>query len=189
MKIPSLMTFLTPAVLLIFALLPAQAATYYVEVDRATFFPATQTINVGDTVIWVNHDFNGDSHTSTSTLPTGDIDSWSGYMIDVDDEFPHTFNNPGTFTYFDLLDNGTGTIIVKAPVVTPIIHLVSPILSGGKFRFQATGLTVSKTNVLQVSTNLTSWTSVATSVATSGSLMFTNTIGPANRFFQVVELP
>jgi hypothetical protein len=60
---------------------------------------------------------------------------------------------------------------------------------GSQFLFAATGLTVGKTNVLQASTNLTSWVAIKTNVANNASLAFTNATALPGRFFRLVELP
>lgn len=66
------------------------------------------TINVGDTIRWLNVE---GIHTTQSVA--GQAESWdSGFMFDVGDTFERQFNNPGTFTYFCLIhggDNGDGT--------------------------------------------------------------------------------
>ena len=168
--------------------LQIQAAVYYVGVDGSGFSPATLPIEVGDTVIWVNND-DTFPHTTTSDLPFFNANYWDGTLVDQSDTFSQTFNNAGTFTYRDQLDIGTGTIIVSVPSATPVITLESPRLTGGQFLFEATGLTVGKTNVLLSSTNLTSWTSIRTNVAAGSSMTFTNATSPGQRFFQVMERP
>lgn len=164
------------------------AADYYIGVDGSGFSPATQTIEVGDTVIWVNND-EFFPHTTTSDLNIFDPGYWDGYLVNQDDTFSWTFNSVGTFAYHDNADNGIGTIIVNASSVTPTITLESPRLENGQFLFEATGLSVGKTSVLMSSTNLTSWTAIQTNVADGSSLTFTNTTSLGHCFFQVVEQP
>lgn len=167
---------------------PILAADYYVGVDDSGFSPATQTIEVGDTVIWVNND-EFFPHTTTSDLNFFDPDYWNGTMASQDDTFSWTFNSVGTFDYYDQVDNNLGTIIVNSPSVTPAITLVSPRVENGQFLFEATGLTAGKSSVLLSSTNLTSWTAIQTNVADGSSLTFTNTTSLGQCFFQVVEQP
>jgi len=167
--------------------IPIDAATFYVGVNRSHFSPAALTIEIGDTVVWENQDDFDDSHTTTSTLPFSNPDYWNGVLVDVGDTFAHTFNNTGIFNYDDQLDTGTGTITVVLPAV-PGVTLDSPRREGNWFLFDATGLTPGRTNILKTSTNLISWTSVSTNVATDSSMTFTNTITLPPRFFRLLEL-
>jgi plastocyanin len=166
----------------------SHAADYYIGVNGFGFSPSTQTIEVGDTVIWVNND-EFSSHTTTSDLSGSNPNYWNSLLVNQDDTFAHIFNNVGTFTYHDTFENTSGTIIVNSPSVTPTITLESPRLTNGQFLFAATGLTVGKSCVLMVSTNLTSWTGIKTNVAAGSSLTFTNATVSGSRFFQVVEQP
>jgi plastocyanin len=173
--------------LILLIALPAEAATRYVTVNGPSFSPATLTIAPGDTVVWENtEDFF--PHTTTSDLSLSDPNCWDGLLVGQGDTFDHTFNSPGTFTYHDKLDSGTGTITVSLPAPTGIV-LESARQEGSQFLFAATGLTAGKTNVLQASTNLTSWVAVTTNVANNPSLTFTNATTLPARFFRVVELP
>ena len=167
--------------------LPAEATTHNVTVNGSSFSPAALTIEVGDTVIWENLD-DPFSHTTTSDLPFSNPNYWNGLMVNQSDTFAHTFNNVGTFTYHDQLDSGTGAITVTLPA-PPGIVLESPRKEGGQFLFEATGLTVGKTNVLQASTNLTSWVTIKTNVADYTSMTFTNATTLPRRFFRLMERP
>ncbi|HEY5042383.1 MAG TPA: hypothetical protein VIK53_10305 [Verrucomicrobiae bacterium] len=163
------------------------ATTYNITVNGSLFSPATQTINTGDTVVWQNAD-DLFSHTTTSDLSPSNPNYWNGLLVNFGDTFSHTFNNVGTFTYHDQSDTGTGSITVILPA-PPMILLAAPRLNGTQFVFDATGLTVSKTNVLQASTNLTSWVAITTNVAATSSLTFTNATALPRRFFRLIELP
>lgn len=59
------------------------------------------------------------------------------------------------------------------------------------FRMSFTNVIAGKTNYVQAATNLTAatWTTIKTNVATSTSLTVTNAVGPAQRFYRIVELP
>ena len=163
------------------------AETHYVTVDDSGFSPSVLNINVGDTVVWVNND-EFFPHTTTSDLDFLDPDYWHYLFSDYEEEFPKTFNNPGTFTYYDQSEDNTGTIIVNA-VSTPEISLESPRVESGLFLFDVTGLTVGKTNVVEVSTNLLQWIPASTNVATASSLTITNAAVGGVKRFRVVELP
>ncbi len=167
---------------------PALAATYHVTVNGSHFSPAALTIEVGDMVVWEDQDNFGDPHTTTSTLPFLNPNYWRGILVDPGDTFAHTFSNVGAFNYFDEADTGTGTITVILPA-PPGIVLESPRKEGSQFLFDVTGLTVGKTNVLQASTNLTSWLAIQTNLATATAMTFTNTMTLPRRFFRLLELP
>ncbi len=167
--------------------LPAEAATHNVTVNGSSFSPAALTIEAGDTVVWENADAFF-SHTTTSDLPLFNPNYWHGVLVDQGDTFTLVFNNVGTFSYHDQLDAGTGTITVTLPA-PPGIVLASPRKEGGQFLFEATGLTVGKTNVLQASTNLTNWVAIKTNVADNASMTFTNATTLPRRFFRLMERP
>src|SRR5213594_843599 len=102
------LTFCLIAALLALVGLRLDGAT--VAVDDSGFSPATLTINVGDTVVWVNLD-DTFSHTTTGDLPVTNPNYWNGFLFDFFDTFAQQFNSVGRFTYHDQLDIGTGTII------------------------------------------------------------------------------
>lgn len=167
----------------------AVADDHYVTVDDSGFSPAALTIEVGDTVIWENVDDLDFPHTATSDLSPINSNYWRAFLAGYGDTDSHTFSNVGTFTYYDEDGPGTGSITVNQPSSPPAITLESPRLMDGQFLFEATGLTDGKTNVLSSSTDLTSWTEIATNVAAGVSMTFTNgTTGP-HRFFRLTELP
>jgi plastocyanin len=165
----------------------AAAAIHTVTVNEAFFSPSLLTIAAGDTVIWENVD-TFFPHTTISDLPSGNANYWTGLMVGEGDTFEHTFNNVGTFTYHDNQGSGQGTITVTAPPAAGIV-LAAPRTVGNQFYFDATGLTVGKTNVLQASTNLTSWVAIKTNVANNAAATFTNTMTLPKRFFRLLEQP
>ena len=70
----------------------ATAATVTVGIQNYTFNPNTITLNVGDSVNWVNQD--GITHSTTQ-----DANLWSS-DLSPGGSFSFMFNNPGTYTYF-----------------------------------------------------------------------------------------
>jgi len=85
----------------------AVATAPQVIVEHAMFGPATLTISVGTTVMWVNHD--NDLHTVTSSQGL-----FASLGLDSDDQFSYRFTAPGTYTYFCALrQHMKGTIIVQ----------------------------------------------------------------------------
>ena len=174
------------ALAIIFTAAQIQSATHFVFVDGSGFSPSSLNINTGDTVVWVNNDENF-SHTTTSLLPVLNPNYWNSLLFDYLDTFGKTFNNTGTFNYYDQLDIGTGTITVSATTPPPIITLENPRIASGKFLFNATGLTVGNTHTLEVSTNMIQWIPVSTNVADNSSMTFTNVITAGPHLFRVSE--
>jgi len=87
----------------------------------------------------------------------------------------------------------TATNTISITVVDPgAINLTVSGVTAGNFEFNATGLTVGKTNVLQTSTNLAAplpWLSISTNVAASSTASFTNAIATGSHFFRLLQLP
>lgn len=97
----------------------------------------------------------------------------------------------GTYTLIAIAtDNydatATNAITITVGSATPIT-LSAPRMSGGQFLFDVAGLTIGKTNVLQISTNLTAWTPVKTNVAASVSTTVTNTAVSGPHFYRVIQ--
>jgi len=70
----------------------ATAATVDVSIQNFAFNPNPITLNVGDSVNWVNQD--GVIHSTTQ-----DANLWSSDLASGE-SFSFMFNNPGTYTYF-----------------------------------------------------------------------------------------
>lgn len=153
-----------------------------VTIDASGFVPNLRTIDVGDSVMWLNLDMAG-PHSTTSDKPAGDPDHWN-VTLNYFEFYTRSFVRPGAFAYHDSVGGFTGTIIVTAPMVP---RLEASTLADGQFIFQATGLTVGKTNVIQSSTNLTSWIPIQTNTAASISMTFSSAISPGRSFYRLVE--
>lgn len=71
-----------------------------------SFNPASMSVKVGQTVMWVN---NGPSmHTTTSDLP-----GWDSGALNAGEAFSHTFTTIGTFTYHcSIHPTMHGTVVV-----------------------------------------------------------------------------
>ncbi len=130
-----------------------------------------------------------------------DVEFYVGTNL-VDDVFSSPFTTPitnlsaGTYILTVIAydsANATATNSITITVQNPDpITLAAAKAAAGKFRFDVTGLTTGKTNVLQASTNLifpNNWVSIATNVASSSSVSFTNSIVPGNSFFRLLQLP
>ena len=85
---------------------PVLAADQAVTIQGFAFSPATVTVNVGDSVTWINND--GATHTATgSGIDTGNINSGASDTV--------TFGSAGTFNYAcSIHPQMTGTVVVRA---------------------------------------------------------------------------
>ncbi len=139
-----------PVLLVLLAAPAAEAATHTVTTmatgDSSTpfaFSPESLTIQVGDTVRWVNGD--GTYHTTTSRGTGGASNGalWEGILDRQGATFEHTFTEVGTFPYFCSPHASfmTGAIVVtddetgggnggtggdnESPGFTPMVMLVA----------------------------------------------------------------
>ncbi len=88
---------------------PAAKTVTVRAMDGNMFSPATVTINVGDTVTWVNAD------TDTPHNSVSNDDLWDSGNMNSGAKFSHTFDTAGTFAYTCTYHAGmNGTVIVKA---------------------------------------------------------------------------
>lgn len=89
------------------------AAAQMVGIKNFAFSPQTTTINVGDSVMWMN----GDSTTHTVTAQDKSFDSG---RLAKDGNFSFTFTKAGTYAYVCAIhDSMTGTIEVKDTGAAP----------------------------------------------------------------------
>ncbi|HEX7392258.1 MAG TPA: cupredoxin domain-containing protein [Thermoplasmata archaeon] len=85
----------------------ATAADVSITIGDNFFSPASQTVFVGDRVIWTNT--GGNIHTVTSTTPAGILDSGN---IASGNTYEFTFATEGTFNYRCIYHPMTGSITV-----------------------------------------------------------------------------
>jgi hypothetical protein len=140
----------------------------------------------------------GADASDTDSDGLSDVEFYVGTNF-VDDVFSSPFtttvtNLPaGTYSLTVIAyDNAGATTTNSITIFVQNITLTSAKILAGKFQFNASGLTTGKTNVLQTSTNLVSaanWVSIATNVATTNSLSFTNSATGVRNFFRLVQLP
>jgi plastocyanin len=89
------------------------STNWQVTITGDTFDPNYITINVGDSVTWVN---NGGGVHSTVANP-GQADSWNSGGIADGNNYTYVFNTIGRFAYFcDIHPAMTGTVVVQQPV-------------------------------------------------------------------------
>jgi plastocyanin len=110
--------------------LPAQAATITIDLSNFQFVPKNQTVNVGDTITWVNQDFTQHDTTSgTNGIPNG---LWHSALLSHGQTFSFTFNSTGLYPYFCTPHvfsfNMVGLITVVAPNQPPIVSIATPAL-------------------------------------------------------------
>ena len=65
-----------------------------VKIANMAFSPATLTVPAGTTVTWVNYD--GDAH----SVESRDKAFPSSPLLNTGDKYSHTFDKPGTYTYY-----------------------------------------------------------------------------------------
>jgi len=119
-----------------FSLAGVRAATITVNMTNTTFSPSAVTINVGDTVTWVNKDFT--QHTSTSGSTCSPNGFWGSTTIGFSGTFSHTFNAAGSFPYFctpHCSFGMTGSVTVQS--AAPTVAITNPV-AGAVFAAPAT---------------------------------------------------
>jgi plastocyanin len=164
--------------LLLFCALATQADIVVTD-NGLGFSPDPANIDAGQAVFWQD-DGSGPYEI------VSDTGAWAPFFTPGGVQF----SAAGSYPYHDDAGN-FGTVQVVAITPTPIT-LSSPRMVAGQFQFDAAGLAVGKTNVLQSSTNLLlpgSWVAIATNVATSDSMTFTNATLSGAHFFRLVQLP
>lgn len=83
-----------------------------VFMQNSSFSPGSKTVSVGTTIKWINKD--GDIHDVISGAPGSPSGLFDSGDLNMNSEFPFTFSQAGTFTYFCSHHAGmTGTIIVQ----------------------------------------------------------------------------
>ena len=183
------MALLGGTVLVMFAARFVFATEYFVDMtDLDAFDPDALTIGVGDTVTWVN---NTDFEDHTSTSNTG---VWDSGDVGPGEIYSRTFNSPGTFPYHCIYHaNPAGTSGMIGTIT--VTNVVLPTLSApvrennSQFQFTISG-TSGKTYIIEVSSNLTSWTAIDTNVAPSNVFNYTNTSATnLAQFYRVRQEP
>ena len=150
-----------------------------------TFSPASLQIHVGDTVTWTNED-GLDFHDSYCP------GIWYSGMLDFGQQWSLMFPLAGTFSYEDsryYLVGMTGTIVVGPLIPQPVL-IDAALLADGTFQCTVSNLVVGKTNVIQASADLVSWTPVYTNVAFDTSYLFLDNAAAFNRrFYRAYVVP
>lgn len=96
------------AVLAVFRVSPARAATYSISIHGLAFDPPNLTVPPGSTVTWTNNETDGTVHSSTS-----DDGLWDSPDLSPGQSFSFTFDKAGTFNFHCRFHSYmTGTITV-----------------------------------------------------------------------------
>ena len=108
---------------------PSLAADFTVDVTNYKFTAKTQTIGVGDKVVWT---FTDEGHTTTSR--PGQIDSWDSKVEDAGGRFEHTFTKPGRYDYVCTPHESfmSGSIVVGKDTVADTVDAFKTKASGTK---------------------------------------------------------
>jgi plastocyanin len=78
-----------------------------IAVDNFTFTPATLTVPVNSTVIWVNKD-------DIPHVIASDGGLFKSKALDTDDKYSYTFTKPGTYAYYcSIHPKMVGKVIVQ----------------------------------------------------------------------------
>lgn len=150
--------------------------------------PATFTVEAtaGDTVDDSVSDVEFFLGTSDSTNSIEDVFSppYSTGLTNLD---------IGTYTLLAVARDSHGWTATNAITITVTagapVSLSSPRMDTGKFLFDVTGLAAGKTNIVEVSADLVSWTPVATNIAAGAAMTATNDAASARQFYRVLQLP
>ena len=101
-----------------------EAATLTVNMGDNFFSPLVTSINVGDTVHWVNQGFN--PHSTTSNTGLWDSDNTFPGGMDNGNTFNHTFNAAGDFPYHDSgFSSMTGLVRVVSANTPPTCSITN----------------------------------------------------------------
>lgn len=89
----------------------------------------------------------------------------------------------------DGYSQSSDSINITVTAAPPLITLANPRISNGEFSFDVDGLTIGKTNVLQYSTNLVQWTSIATNVAEISGFTHASLMTAKPRYYRIFQIP
>lgn len=149
----------------------------------ASFLIEVETAETSDDVVW-DVAFYVASGSETNLI-----------VVDEQPPFSATVTNlpPGSYTLIAVATDYYYASATNAVNITVVsggpIQLRAPRRVGNEFLFDASGLTIGRTNVLQTSANLQSWVALQTNVAVAASATFTNALLPGARFYRLVQWP
>lgn len=109
---------------------PSLAADFAIGASDYKFTPPTQSVAVGDKVVW---SFENDGHTTTSV--PGQAESWDSHSKSAGEKFEKTFTKPGRFQYVCTPHQSfgmRGTIVVGKDTVADTVDKFKTKVSGAK---------------------------------------------------------
>ena len=199
------MTFSTPG-----GILFSQTGSFSYHDDAGDFGTVVVTANLPPSVTITNPANNAvfsppATFTFSADASDPDADGLSDVQFYVGTNLVNdVFSSPFTTTVTNLqagtylltavaYDNlgASSTNQITISVQNALLTVTAARVVSGAFQFNASGLTIGKTNILQVSTNLASakaWVSLATNVATATTFSFTNRTTPSQGFFRLLQL-
>jgi plastocyanin len=93
----------------VFARSASAGETVRIDIDRFAFSPKDITVEVGTTVVWINHD------QTPHTIAAAD-QTFVSKGLDTDDRYEHTFADEGDVPYFCTVH----------PFMTGVVHVRKP---------------------------------------------------------------
>ena len=174
--------------------------TIYVAADIPPTVSITYPTNGAVLTAPATFDFSADA-TDNDGVGMSDVEFYVGTNL-VDDVFASPYSTTvsnlmaGTYVLSVIGYDNVGATATNQVTITVVnalpIELKSFRMAAGTFRFDASGLTIGKTNLVEATTNLSSatgWVFLTTNVATAGTMSFTNPATIRQRLFRLVQLP
>lgn len=165
-------------------------ATHDIYMTADGFAPSYLEIVLGDTVRWINYDFDfyDDHSTRSYSYP------WSSGPVPVGYYVTFTPTKTGTYDYTDDWGySGDGVLVIKsAAVPAPTPGLTAPtFLPNKSFQCSITNLVSGKTFYVEASTNLVDWSVIHTAAASAETESYTDTDAASvpRRFYRVAVEP
>lgn len=189
-----------------------QSGTYPYHDDNGDFGTVQVNLNIPPSVTITNPAANavfsppgtflfGADASDTDSDGLSDVQFFVGTNI-VDDVFSSPFTTTvtnlaaGTYTLTAIAFDNAGASATNSITITVSVSqqpaMSAPQILAGQIVFNASGLTVGKTNVLLTATDLpaarANWLGLATNVASATTMSFTNA-RKARSFFRLIQLP
>jgi plastocyanin len=160
------------------------------------FSPTNVTVSVNDSVIWT---WTGNHHSSTSGtngVPGDDNGapggSWDSGITNEPFSFTNTFTTAGTYSYYCTVHESvgmTGQVFVVSSALPPTLTNVFELSGGTNFQFSYSA-NIGLNYVVLRSPDLFTWVPLATNVAESNPVVFTDlTATNSLNFYRVGLLP
>ncbi len=155
--------------------------------------PAPYTVNENSSITFNVIGTDTDSLTVSATnLPPGATFTGTGNTrtFSWTPQYGRSYASPYVVSFS--ADDGintpatTNASIAVTAVLTPIT-LSNVVRAGNQLQFQVGGIRVTRTNIIQATTNLPSWAPINTNIATNTSFTFIDTNAVQTKFYRVIE--